>query len=85
MLTTERIKALANYCKEESVQSSSFGLKKEENVKNACVAIAKAGVPVDMEYFMDVFYFNFKSKKDHDKAMTALNKKLDLNGEEDFK
>lgn len=84
LLSTERIKTLANYCK-ESAQVPSFGLKKEENVKIACVAIAKAGVAVDMEYFMDVFYFNFKSKKDYDKAVAAIAKKINREGEDEFK
>lgn len=76
MLTTDRIKALANYCVEDT-SVPSFGLQDEEKAKIACIAIAKAGVAVDMEYFMDTFYFNFKSTKDHDKAVKALKGKVD--------
>ena len=76
MLTTDRIIALANYCKEE-ISVPSFGLQDEEDAKTACITIAKAGVAVDMEYFMEMFYFNFKTVKDHDKAIKALKGKVD--------
>lgn len=74
---------LANYCKEEAAVPS-FGLQDEEHVKIACLAIAKAGVAVDMEYFMDVFYFNFKSQKDYEKAVKAVKAKVDVSKEDHF-
>jgi hypothetical protein len=74
-MTTDRIKQLAGYLVEEA-SVPSFGLEQEENAKEACIAIAKAGVAVDMEYFMEVFYFNFKSKKEHDIAAKAVAKKI---------
>jgi hypothetical protein len=77
MLTKDRILALANYCKEDTGSAPSFGLQDEEKVKTACITIAKAGVAVDMEYFMDMFYFNFKTTKDYEKAVKALKGKVD--------
>lgn len=69
----------------EEASNPSFGLESEENVKVACLAIAKAGVAVDMEFFMDVFYFNFKSKKEFDKAVNAVKAaKVDISKEDHF-
>lgn len=83
-LVVERIKALANYCN-ESTSSPSFSLVDEENVKTACIIIAQAGIPIDMEYFMDAYYFNFKSKQMHDKAVALIAKKINQKKEPDFK
>lgn len=65
-------------------QNRSFGLSKEDNAKAACVMIAKAGIPVDMEYFMDTFYFNFKNAKQHAIAVDLLSRNLKLDGEDQF-
>lgn len=79
-----RMRAGLPLIKEDSASSKSFGLVDENNVKTACVEIAKAGIPVDMEYFMETFYFNFKDAKQHEKAVKLLKSKLKLDSEDQF-
>ena len=81
ILTTELVKTLA----ESDSTVLHFGLTDENNVKVACIEIARAGVPVDMEYFMGIYYFNFKNKKAHDKALKAILPKIDTSKEDEFK
>lgn len=46
----------------------SVGVNKEDDAGWMAVELAKAGMTVDMEEAMGVFYFNFKNKADADKA-----------------
>lgn len=62
----------------------SFAIKDERNAGIASVEIAKAGVPVDMECFMDVFYFNFTDQKQYDKALKVVVKKVDTSKEDEL-
>lgn len=52
----------------------SFGINKEDDAGWVAVEIAKAGITVDMEEALGIFYFNFKNKADADKARKIAEK-----------
>jgi hypothetical protein len=45
-----------------------FGLGDSSNMHKAVDALLEAGIEVDMNYSMGVYYFNFKEKKIADEA-----------------
>lgn len=48
--------------------TASIGIAKEDDAGWVAVELAKAGMTVDMEEAMGVFYFNFKNKQDEARA-----------------
>ena len=54
--------------------TSSVGVDKEDDAGWMAVELAKAGLVVDMEEAMGVFYFNFKNKSDEAKAKKLADK-----------
>lgn len=57
--------------------TASVGVDKEDDAGWMAVELAKAGLTVDMEEAMGVFYFNFKNKADEAKA-TKIAAKLQI-------
>ena len=82
-LTEAARKDLAAKKAEKAVASSasqmvpSIGVNKEDDAGWMAVELAKAGMTVDMEEAMGVFYFNFKTHADAAKAQ-KLAKKLQI-------
>lgn len=60
-----------------------FGLEDEGNVAKTCIALAKAGLTVDMEFAMGIFYFNFKTKVALDKAAAVMERVIDKSKEQE--
>lgn len=54
--------------------TASVGVDKEDDAGWMAVELAKAGMTVDMEEAMGVFYFNFKTKADEAKAKKLAQK-----------
>lgn len=54
--------------------TASVGVDKEDDAGWLAVELAKAGMAVDMEEAMGVFYFNFKNKADEAKARKLAEK-----------
>ena len=54
--------------------TSFIGVDKEDDAGWMAVELAKAGITVDMEEAMGVFYFNFKNKADEAKAVKLAEK-----------
>ena len=61
----------------EEAMVPSIEFQNEDNVMKACIVLAKEGMTVDLEYAMDVFYFNFKTKQARDKAAKLVKYLLD--------
>jgi hypothetical protein len=61
----------------EEAMVPSIEMQNEDNVMKACIVLAKEGMTVDLEYAMDVFYFNFKTKQARDKAAKLVKYLLD--------
>lgn len=61
----------------EEAMVPSIEFRNEDNVMKACIVLAKEGMTVDLEYAMDVFYFNFKTKQARDKAAKLVKYLLD--------
>lgn len=50
----------------------SFDVDNERDAASLCIALAKDGLTVDMEFAMGVFYFNFKNKAQAEKAEAVV-------------
>ncbi len=61
-----------------------FGLEDEGNAGKAAVALAKAGLVVDMEHNFGIFYFNFPTKEKHDNAVRIVKKVIDKTKESEW-
>lgn len=66
------------------VESFHFGLEDEGNFTKVCLALAKAGIIVDSELAMGIFYFNFKNQKTLDKATKVAEKVIDKTKENEW-
>ena len=78
-----RLKQLAGLFEAQENLVPHLGIKDEDNAGKACVAVIKAGLPLDIEYAMDIFYFNFKTKGELKKAQSAINKVIDKKKEKE--
>lgn len=59
----------------------SFTVNNDDNAGKTAVALAKAGITVDMEYAMDAFYFNFKTESIAEHAEKIMNRVIDKSKE----
>jgi hypothetical protein len=60
-----------------------FGIQDDGNAGKVAVALAKAGLTVDMEHAMGIHYFNFKDQKSCAKAHAIANKVIDKSKEQE--
>lgn len=79
-----RLKQLAGLFEDKENLVPHVGLENEENASKACVALIKAGLPLDIEFAMGIFYFNFKTKGEMKKATSAINKVIDKKKESEW-
>jgi len=82
-----RLKRLAGILTEEADKKVipiglHFGLGDGGNMHKAVDALLEAGIEVDMNYSMGVYYFNFKSEKLADEAHRIVAKVIDKKKEQ---
>lgn len=63
-----KLKKMAGIKESSEMLVPSISVENEETAGKVAVALAKSGLTVDLEFALDVFYFNFKSKDELKKA-----------------
>ncbi len=62
-----------------------FGLGDGSNMHKAVDALLEAGIEVDMNYSMGIYYFNFKDEKIADEAHKIVAKVIDKKKEQKWR